>query len=425
MNGLRILDAPEGTDIAGYTVEGLLGAGGCGVVYRATRDGQSVALKLQSLVQLGGWAQREVAILTRLAHRNVVGFRDGGLFPPEAPEWLYLAMEYVHGRPLAQWVEEENPGARRAARLALGMARGLEAAHAADVLHRDIKEANVVVREEDGTPVLMDFGVGVYSGAPRLPRGVLPPGTPRYRSPEALAFRQERREGVYPATVADDLYALGVVLYWMLTARYPFENVETPEGEVAVIHHPPVTPALLNPRVPWALSELCLRLLAKQPWRRGTASTWCEALETALASADAAWDVPLFPDAANVPVDVQGGPRPPSRGRRSTGSGTLPAIQAVSSPAEAPGLVVRARPVTREARAIELPRALLALGLGVCLVGGVWWMRRWPPSLLALTLSSRARTPEPGDSGPHPRASPTPTPRPSAPRHAPGSSLTR
>ncbi|MFY2562469.1 serine/threonine-protein kinase [Corallococcus terminator] len=393
MNGLHFLDAPEGTDIAGYTVEGLLGAGGCGVVYRATRDGQPVALKLQSLVQLGGWGQREVAILTRLAHRNVVGFRDGGLFPPEAPEWLYLAMEYVHGRPLAQWVEEENPGARRAARLALGVARGLEAAHAADVLHRDIKEANVVVREEDGTPVLMDFGVGDYSGAPRLPRGVLPPGTPRYRSPEALAFRHEGRDGMYPATVADDLYALGVVLYWMLTARYPFENVETPEGELAVIHHPPVTPAVLNPRVPWALSELCLQLLTKQPWRRGTASTWCAALETALANADAAWDVPLFPNTADLPLDVQG-PRPPSRGRRTTGSGTLPSIQSVSTAsteAEAPRLVVRARPVKLGTGAIQLPRVLLALGLGVCLAGGVWWARRFQPSLLALTLSSQAR----------------------------------
>ncbi|NTX06226.1 serine/threonine-protein kinase [Myxococcus sp. CA040A] len=411
MNGLHVLDAPEGTDIAGYTVEGLLGAGGCGVVYRATRDGQAVALKLQSLAQLGGWARREVAILTRLAHPNVVGFRDGGLFPPEAPEWLYLAMEYVRGRPLAQWVEEENPGARSAARLALGMARGLEAAHAAQVLHRDIKEANVVVREEDGTPVLMDFGVGDYSGAPRLPRGVLPPGTPRYRSPEALAFRRERRDGVYPATSADDLYALGVVLYWMLTARYPFEQVETPEGELAVIHHPPVTPYVLNPRVPWELSELCLRLLSKQPWRRGTARTWCEALETALASADAAWEQPLFPDAAELPPD---GPsqRTPSRGRRSSHSGRLPAIQTVEPLAEAepPRLVVRARPVTRTRRAIELPRALLALGVGVCLVGGVgWWARRWLPSVLAVTLSSRARAPEQsGASHPHLREAPTP-----------------
>lgn len=398
MNGLLVLDAPAGTDIAGYTVEGLLGAGGCGVVYRASRDGQSVALKLQSLEHLGDKAVREVDTLTRLAHHNVVGFRDGGLFPPEAPEWLYLAMEYVRGRPLAQWVEEENPGARRVAELALGMARGLEAAHASDVLHRDIKEANVLVREEDGTPVLMDFGVGECTRAPRPPRGILPPGTPRYRSPEALSFRLEGREGVYLPTATDDLYALGVVLYWMLTARHPFEDVETPSGELAVILHPPVTPGALNRRVPWVLSELCVRLLSKQPWRRGTASTCREALEQALAGADAAWDVPLFPDASELPTDLPGQDTP-SRGRRTTQTGGLPAYPGSTEPAEAPRLVVHARPVSRCPRRRELRLTLLALGVGACVMGGAWWARRWHPPVLASSLGSRARVAEPGSRG--------------------------
>ncbi|AKF79665.1 serine/threonine protein kinase [Myxococcus fulvus 124B02] len=389
MDKHHVLDAPEGADIAGYRVEALLGAGGCGVVYRASRDGAPVALKLQSLEQLGGWALREVAILTRLAHRNVVGFRAGGLFPSESPAWLYLAMEYVRGRPLAQWVEEENPSARGAATLALGMARGLEAAHTADVLHRDIKEDNVVVREEDGTPVLMDFGVGDYSGAPRLPRGVLPPGTPRYRSPEALAFRRAHPDGVYPPTSADDLYALGVVLYWMLTARHPFVDVETPEGELAVIHHPPVSPHVLNPRVPWALSELCSRLLSKQPWRRGTASTWCAMLEAGLASADSAWDAPLFPDVAEVPATVEG-IRPPSRGRRgAASSGGLPAYRPTSEP-EVPQLVVRARPATGTARLRGVSSVLLAVVMGACLVGGACWARRARPSVFPAAPDSHA-----------------------------------
>ncbi|QSQ11057.1 serine/threonine-protein kinase [Myxococcus landrumensis] len=423
MNGLLVLDAPEGTDIAGYTVEGLLGAGGCGVVYRASRDGQSVALKLQSLEHLGDRAVREVDTLTRLTHHNVVGFRGGGLFPPEAPEWLYLAMEYVRGRPLAQWVEEENPGARRVAELALGMARGLEAAHASDVLHRDIKEANVLVREEDGTPVLMDFGVGESAQAPRPPRGVLPPGTPRYRSPEALMFRREGREGVYPPTAADDLYALGVVLYWMLTARHPFENVETPEGELAVIHHPPVTPGALNRRVPWVLSELCLRLLSKEPWRRGTASTCRMALEVALDSAEAAWDVPLFPDASELPADLQG-QGTASRGRRTTQTGGLPAYPGSVEPAETPRLVVHARPVSRRGHRRELPLTLLALGVGACLMGGAWWARRWHPAVLATALSSRMRVSEPGTrsgTGPTGRRTPEslPSRRPGAPVPAP------
>lgn len=101
-----------------------------------------VALKLQSLEHLGRWAaQREVSILFRRTHSNVMGFRACGLSPERAPRWFYLAMEYVRGRPLSQW-EEENPGARRVVELLRGLARGLEATHAAEALHRDIKDSN-------------------------------------------------------------------------------------------------------------------------------------------------------------------------------------------------------------------------------------------------------------------------------------------
>lgn len=289
-------EASPGTRIAGFTLGKRLGSGACGDVYLAMRDGEEVALKLQSLHKMAGWPERECAILLRLRHPNVVAFRACGKFPGERPRVFYLAMECVRGRTLHQWVEEENPSARQVARLLRGMARGLEATHAAGVVHRDLKETNVMVREADGAPVLVDFGVGDFAGAPRITQGVLPPGTMRYRSPEALAFRRASSTATdprYRCEPEDDIYALGVVFYWMLTGRPPFLEVVTPTQIEAVISEAPRPPLALNPRVPPALSELCLRLLAKAPEARGSAAALATDVEQALATADATWDAPL------------------------------------------------------------------------------------------------------------------------------------
>jgi predicted Ser/Thr protein kinase len=396
MSTPHILDAPEGTDIAGFAVEGLLGTGGYGVVYRATRGGAEVALKLQPLDVRGAWPEREVSLLVRLRHRNVVGFRGCGLFPEGAPRGFYLAMEYVRGRPLPQWVDEENPGARRAAELMRGLAGGLEATHAAGVLHRDIKESNVVVREADGEPVLVDFGVGAYAGAPRLTAGVLPPGTPRYRSPEALAFRRASRPGErYVASAADDLYALGVAFYWVLTGRHPFAEAQTPSEVEAVISLAPRAPRELNPRVPVELSALCLRLLEKRPEARGSATGLREALEAVLAGADASWEVPLceahsegvtpdgHPEALEAWVperatwEDSAGEAPPRRGKRTP--------RAMTRSQAVPVLEVRARmaPVPTTPASV-LFRATTVLGVALGLVTAVLLVLGWrPPVWLA------------------------------------------
>ncbi|WP_244224371.1 serine/threonine protein kinase [Corallococcus sicarius] len=304
MNGQHIADLPPGTDVGGFIVEALLGRGASGAVYRARRGGESFALKLQAHPGMGSWAEREVSILMRLEHPNVVGFRHCGLHPEKQPTWFYLAMELVEGRTLHRWVREENPSARRVVALMRNLAHGLAALHGKKALHRDIKESNIQVREATGEAVLLDVGVGHYAGALRLTQGILPPGTPQYRSPEALAFRRERgrqEDAHYEATRADDLYALGVVLYWMLTDRHPFEAPVTATEVETLIRDPPVPPHVRNPRVPEAVSLLCLRLLAKTPEARGEGA---RALDEALAALvmDDAWDVPLLPDVAEAPA---------------------------------------------------------------------------------------------------------------------------
>jgi hypothetical protein len=285
-----------GTDVGGYTLEAPLGEGGFGTVFRARRGGALYALKLLPLEEVGEWAVRELLNLAKVQHPNVVRLLGHGQWPDKAPRYFVLIMEYVPGRRLDVWASTENPSAREAVRKVLGLAQALAAVHAAKVVHRDVKEANTLVREANGEVVLVDLGVGGDEEAGWRTGGLLPPGTPDYRSPEAWRFERENK-GVpgahYRPTPSDDLYALGVVLYWLLTNHKPF-HVEQRKGVDAVLNEAPKPPHLLNPRVPVELSELCLRLLAKKPEERpADAQELCTALTALLERQEAAWDAPL------------------------------------------------------------------------------------------------------------------------------------
>jgi serine/threonine-protein kinase len=183
--------------------------------------------------------------------------------------------------------------------------------HAAGVVHRDLKEANIVMREADGRPVLVDFGSAGYEGAPRL-TAVLPPGTPEYRSPEAVRFAQDScPSGPYQASPGDDFWALGVTLYGLLTRGLPFGDRQSAGMNRAILEEAPTPPHVRNPRVPPVLSALCVRMLEKAPAARyADARQVDEALKAVLAEADDTWRVPLFPKGkrkkalASIPLAV-------------------------------------------------------------------------------------------------------------------------
>jgi serine/threonine-protein kinase len=137
----------------------------------------------------------------------------------------------------------------------------------------------------------------------------MPPGTALYRSPEVIRFRRAPVEPRYQSTPGDDLWALGVLLYWLLTGDYPFQGQDVGDLAEAILRHAPTPPHERNPRVPRALSELCLRMLEKvREARYPDAKAVSVALEAALAEADASWEVPLGeewgPDNATTPVEV-------------------------------------------------------------------------------------------------------------------------
>ena len=298
-----------GARVAGFTIEGLISCGSFGTVYRARRDGRPFAIKL---VPWNARGEREVDALRRVRHPNVVGFHGYGLWPDDEPRFLVLALELVEGRPLDVWAWEENPSALQLVeQVLLPLVETLEEVHAAGVVHRDLKEANIIMREADGQPVLVDFGSAGYEGAPRL-TAVLPPGTPEYRSPEAVHFAQDScPSGPYQASPGDDFWALGVTLYGLLTRVLPFGGRESPGMNRAILAEAPTPPHVLNPRVPPALNALCVRMLEKAPAARyADARQLKEALKVVLAEADDTWRVPLFPKGkrkkalASIPLAV-------------------------------------------------------------------------------------------------------------------------
>lgn len=293
------VEVAPGTDVRGFVTERKLGAGGFGTVYRGYREGRPYALKFLRHREVGHWAGRELASLMKVSHPHVVKLEGFGFWPEDTREFVVVFMEYVQGRGLDVWASEENPCALQVGRVVLALGEALAALHREGVLHRDVKEANILVREADEQPVLVDFGAAGGEGlGGRVTRGRMPPGTPHYRSPEAwrwlrqcAALPGER----YQAGPGDDLYALGVVLYWLLTDRLPAEGETEAEQAQLTREQVPPAPREVNARVPERLSALCMKLLAKEPQERfeASAEALCQALEEALGEAGEEWSQPL------------------------------------------------------------------------------------------------------------------------------------
>ncbi len=239
-----------------YTVEAMIGRGGMGTVYRVrdTMVDEPVALKLlgtasEDVVER---FRREVRLARRITSPHVARTHDLGTHAGVH----YLTMELVEGVSLGRKLEQDGPLApARAARLAASIARGLAAAHAASVVHRDLKPDNVLFEASTGRVVVTDFGIAraLESDRTKMTGGIA--GTPAYMAPEQLVGG--------PIDGRADLYALGVVLFEMLTGELPFEG-ETPISiAVARLHHPPRDLNSLR-AVPTELSRIVDALLTRE-----------------------------------------------------------------------------------------------------------------------------------------------------------------
>jgi hypothetical protein len=280
---------PLGTRVGPWRVTGFRGRGCYGTLYRVEHMGREAAgpfaLKL-AISPRDLRFEHEAQLLSLIHSPHVPQFLDAGVWEHPSGAYPYLVMQLLDGAPLYEWAARRNPSEAQVVRLLAQVARALEATHAVGGLHRDVKGDNVLVRGADTWAFLTDFGAGHFRGAATLTSKLLPPGTPAYRSPEALAFvRAFRRHPTahYPASPCDDLFALGVMAYRLVTDVYPpTPYLEETGPEVWREGGPGPRPVReLNPRVSPELEGLISRLLAWAPEERfnGQARQAAEALE--------------------------------------------------------------------------------------------------------------------------------------------------
>ncbi len=254
-------EAFEKRRIGPFELEKKLGVGGMGIVYLATylKGGQKVAVKvlapdLTADEKVAKRFEREMEILKKLKHPNIVRYFGGGISGGQR----FYAMEFVSGGSVddilrkkgkLSWEEAVNYG--------IQIAKALEHAHNAGVIHRDLKPGNLLLKQ-DGTLKLSDFGIARDTQSTALTAAGKTVGTMAYMAPEQITGRS-------PITRRTDLYALGCVLFQLLTGRTPFESETQPEMLFKHVEEDPPSVREYNMEVPIWLDRLIHELMEKEP----------------------------------------------------------------------------------------------------------------------------------------------------------------
>jgi WD40 repeat protein/tRNA A-37 threonylcarbamoyl transferase component Bud32 len=255
--------------------------GGMGVVYKARQVSlnRTVAVKMILGGQLASAAdvqrfRAEAESAAHLQHPNIVAIHEFG----QQEEQHFFSMDYVEGKNLAEFVGRNYLSPKQAAKCLKPIAEAIQYAHERGILHRDLKPSNILI-DQSGQPRITDFGVAkrMKSDSDLTMTGQVL-GSPSFMPPEQASGR---RGQVGPAS---DIYALGAILYYLLTARPPFRAESMAEILRLVVTAEPPSPRLLNPIVPRDLETICLKCLEKEPGRRyRTAGELAEELECFIA----------------------------------------------------------------------------------------------------------------------------------------------
>jgi len=387
MKDMKTPDSLRPGDLVGpWRVEGYAGRGSYGAVYRARRADQPhskpVALKI-AVFPSDPRFSREVELLSRNHHPGMPKLLDHGSWrASDEVAHPYLVMEWIRGRSLYEWARVQNPTNREVLRVLAQVARTLEVLHRGECLHRDVKGDNILVGPQ-GRAVLTDLGSGTWKGAPPLTEWVVPPNTREYRSPESLRFEWAhwRKHGaLYETRPADDIYALGVAAYRLVTGVYPPPGTD-PETLKSQFKMPlPLRRPVheLNRRVVPALSALIERMLAKEPEVRSTAREVAEAAESMADDASSAADMPCL-DLELPEAKVQALPV-----RAVRPSNAEPPMD------EARTVPVRVRTELRSPSWELLLRAAVILGGPVLVLTAIVWRGPAPPAEVTSVAQTEA-----------------------------------
>lgn len=242
-----------------YDIKKVLGKGAFGSVYLSfdTQLERQVAIKAPLLELDSDTVEREFLAearqLAKLNHPGIVSVYDVGVDNGQC----YIVSDYLEGQSLDEWLKENKPGWQQAAQIASALAAGLAHAHSHRVVHRDLKPTNVIMTE-GLTPVIVDFGLALSdTQATGSEKGVLA-GTPAYMAPEQTMGEGHRIDG------RTDIYALGVMLYKMLSRQLPFQSKNIAELFRQIQEDEPQPLRQLSRDIPRELETICMKAMAKQ-----------------------------------------------------------------------------------------------------------------------------------------------------------------
>jgi eukaryotic-like serine/threonine-protein kinase len=265
---------PDSDDVpaafAGYTIEGEIGRGGMGVVYKVFDPNLRRCVALKVLLNAEHASEEDVERFFReaesaasLQHPNIVPIHELNIHKGQH----YYTMDYIEGEPLDLLLEDRQLSPRQAMEVALKVARALGYAHSKGVVHRDLKPGNIIV-DAAGEPKVTDFGLAKMLGADRAPGGrsltvsgaIM--GTPSYMAPEQAAGRSkdvDRRT---------DVYAMGCMIYEMLAGEPPFSGSDAMDTLARHVQEMPTAPSRRGAKVASDAETICLKCLEKEPGRR-------------------------------------------------------------------------------------------------------------------------------------------------------------
>ncbi len=276
-------------DVPGYEVIAELGRGGMSIVYKARQIGldRLVALKMMQQEKRADDSKgsrilrAEAHAIARMRHPHIVQIYDVG----EHDGQLYLSLEYLDGGSLARQLDGKPQPPREAAALAVTLARTVQYAHDCGIIHRDLKPTNILLQNRGAgdkarsvsegevlpsltlraptTCKIADFGLAkrLDDAATLFASGTIL-GTPAYMAPEQVSGP---KSALGPAV---DIYALGIILYEMMTGRPPFRGESSYDTFLQVVHQEAVSPRQLQPKIPIDLETICLKCLRKEPHKR-------------------------------------------------------------------------------------------------------------------------------------------------------------
>ena len=253
-----------GKTISHYKILEKVGEGGMGVVYKAedTKLKRTVALKFLPHHLLANEEDKtrflhEAQAVSALNHPNIMTIYEVDEVEDPATEGeLFIAMEYLEGETLKDKLGKAPLKTKELLKIAIAVADGLTAAHAKEIIHRDVKSENIMI-SKDGLTKIMDFGLARRKGETRITKTGSTLGTLAYMSPEQAEGLDVDRRG--------DLFSFGVVMYEMATVQLPFKGEHEAGILYAIVNEEPLPVSTLNPNVPQELERIIHKALEKEP----------------------------------------------------------------------------------------------------------------------------------------------------------------